>query len=316
MLRRTPPEDESHTQLGHAPKIAACSGVSLTCPRVPSYPALMDPLQTKADALLANLSRRGSLIVAYSGGVDSSYLAYAAHRALGERSLAVTAESPSYPRSHRRMAEEVVQRFGIPHRFVKTHEMDSPDYVRNPNNRCYFCKSELFDVLEGLRRELDYDAVTYGLNTDDTHDFRPGQLAAEEHRVLSPLLEVGLSKREIRELSREAGLPTADLPASACLSSRIPYGMEVTPEKLRQIDRAEEALRELGYRQVRVRHHGALARIELSPEELPRALDPERLRCMSRALHEVGFRWVSLDLDGYRTGSLNEVLFIQPPPER
>jgi uncharacterized protein len=178
----------------------------------------MDPLQTKADALLANLSRRGSLIVAYSGGVDSSYLAYAAHRALGERSLAVTAESPSYPRSHRRMAEEVVQRFGIPHRFVKTHEMDSPDYVRNPGNRCYFCKSELFDVLEGLRRELDYDAVTYGLNTDDTHDFRPGQLAAEEHRVLSPLLEVGLSKREIRELSREAGLPTAELPASACLS--------------------------------------------------------------------------------------------------
>lgn len=292
------------------------SRVSLTCPRTPSYPGRVDPLKTKADELLADLASRGSLIVAFSGGVDSSYLAYAAHRALGERALAVTAESPSYPLSHRRMAEAVVQRFGIPHRFVKTHELESPDYVQNPANRCYFCKSELFGVLEDLRRKLEHDAVAYGINTDDTHDFRPGHQAAEEHRVLSPLLGAGLSKQEIRVLSREAGLPTADLPASACLSSRIPYGMEVTPEKLRQIDRAEEALRQLGYRQVRVRHHGELARIELAPEELPRALEPDRIQRMSRALHEIGFRWVSLDLDGYRTGSLNEVLSILPPPAR
>ncbi len=273
----------------------------------------MNPLDAKAAALRALLQRSGSLIVAYSGGVDSSYLAYAAHQALGERSLAVTAESPSYPRSHRRMAEDVVRCFGFPHRFVETHEMESSDYVRNSSDRCYFCKSELFDVLEDLRQELHYEAVAYGINTDDTRDFRPGHRAAAEHRILSPLLEVELSKQEIRELSRAAGLPTADLPASACLSSRIPYGMEVTPEKLRQIDRAEEALRELGYRQVRVRHHGDLARIELAPEELPRALHPKEIQRMSRALHEIGFRWVSLDLDGYRTGSLNEVLFIQPP---
>jgi len=273
----------------------------------------MNPLDAKAAALRALLQRSGSLIVAYSGGVDSSYLAYAAQQALGERALAVTAESASYPRSHRRMAEDVVRRFGIPHRFVKTHEMESSDYVQNSSDRCYFCKSELFDVLEDLRRELDYAAVAYGINTDDTRDFRPGHRAAQEHRILSPFLDVELSKQEIRQLSRAAGLQTADLPASACLSSRIPYGMEVTPEKLRQIDRAEEALRELGYQQVRVRHHGDLARIELAPDELPRALYPKEIQRMSRALHEIGFRWVSLDLDGYRTGSLNEVLFIQPP---
>jgi len=273
----------------------------------------MNPLDAKAAALRALLQRSGSLIVAYSGGVDSSYLAYAAQQALGERALAVTAESASYPRSHRRMAEDVVRRFGIPHRFVKTHEMESSDYVQNSSDRCYFCKSELFDVLEDLRRELDYAAVAYGINTDDTRDFRPGHRAAQEHRILSPFLDVELSKQEIRQLSRAAGLQTADLPASACLSSRIPYGMEVTPEKLRQIDRAEEALRELGYQQVRVRHHGDLARIELAPDELPRALHPKEIQRMSRALHEIGFRWVSLDLDGYRTGSLNEVLFIQPP---
>jgi uncharacterized protein len=273
----------------------------------------MNPLKAKADALIARLQSHRSLIVAYSGGVDSSYLAYAAHQALGERALAVTAESPSYPRSHRQMAEEIVRRFRFAHRFVTTHEIESPDYARNPTNRCYFCKSELFSVLEALRRELDHDAVAYGINTDDTHDFRPGHRAAEEYRVLSPFLDVGLSKREIRELSREAGLPSADLPASPCLSSRVPYGMELTPEKLRQIDQAEEALRELGYRQVRVRHHGELARIELAPEELARALHPDRIQRMSLALHEVGFRWVSLDLDGYRTGSLNEVLSIQPP---
>jgi uncharacterized protein len=268
----------------------------------------VNPLKAKEDALLKFLGAQGSLIVAYSGGVDSSYLAYAANRALGKRMLAVTAHSPSYPRGHREMAVEVVRRFDLEHRFVNTQETDNPDYASNPSNRCYFCKSELFEVLERLRDELGYHAVAYGINTDDTRDFRPGHQAAEEHRVLSPFLEVGLSKGEVRELSRACDLPTADLPASACLSSRIPYGMQVTPDKLRQIDRAEDALRELGYRQVRVRHHGDLARIELAKDELPRALELGELQRMSRALHDLGFRWVSLDLDGYRTGSLNEIL--------
>jgi uncharacterized protein len=266
------------------------------------------PLESKEKALIALLAEKRSLIVAYSGGVDSSYLAYAAHRALGPRSLAVTADSPSYPRSHSEMAARVVRQLGIEHRIVRTRELEDPSYAANPTNRCYFCKTELFDVLERIRSELGYQAVAYGINTDDVRDFRPGHQAAREHRVLSPFLEVALSKQELRELSRACGLPTADLPASACLSSRIPYGMAVTEEKLRQIDRAEDALRELGYRQVRVRHHGDLARVELAPEELPRALDLAQAQAISRTLHDLGFRWVSLDLDGYRTGSLNEIL--------
>jgi uncharacterized protein len=275
----------------------------------------MTAAEHKERDLVDRLAQVGSLIVAYSGGVDSTYLAYVAHRALRDRALAVTAVSPSYSRSHRQLAEEVPARFGFAHQFVETHEIDDPDYRENPADRCYFCKTELFSVLERLREELDFAAVAYGVNTDDTSDFRPGHRAAEERRILAPFLDVGLSKAEIRQLSLAARLPTAEMPASACLASRIPYGMEVTPEKLRQIDDAEEALRGLGFRQVRVRHHGDLARIEVAPEELPRALELERARAMSRALHDVGFRWVSLDLDGYRTGSLNEILQIQSPPD-
>ncbi len=275
----------------------------------------MTDAQAKEATLLERLAGSEGLLVAYSGGVDSAYLAYAAHRALGDRALAVTADSPSYPESHRQMARTVAEHVGFAHRFVATHEVENPDYAENPANRCYFCKSELFDVLEKLRTELGFAAVAYGINRDDTGDFRPGHQAAEEHRVTSPLLDVGLSKLEIRELSRAAGLPSADLPASACLSSRIPYGMEVTPEKLRQIDRAEDALREIGFRQLRVRHHGDVARIELAPEEMRDIGEGDRLRRMSRALHDLGFKYVALDLDGYRTGSLNEVLVIEPPKE-
>jgi uncharacterized protein len=266
-------------------------------------------------ALEARLAERlraaGRVLVAFSGGVDSSYLAWIAHRTLGsDGALAVTAVSPSYPAAHRRMAEEVVRTFGLPHRFVDTHEMDDDAYRANRPDRCYHCKTELFGVLEGLRDELGFDAVAYGVNTDDTGDFRPGHRAAGEHGVLSPFLDVGLSKAAIRALSRVAGLPTADLPSSACLSSRLPYGTEVTPERLRQVEEGEERLRALGFRQVRLRHHGELARVEIDPAELPRALDPELARAVVAAVKPLGFRYVALDLEGYRTGALNEVLLV------
>jgi uncharacterized protein len=212
------------------------------------------------------------------------------------------------------MALRVAGEFGIPHRMVDTAEMDNADYRANRPDRCYHCKSELFRVLGGLRDELGFSAVAYGVNTDDTTDFRPGHRAAREQGVLSPFLDAELSKAEIRALSRDAGLPTAELPSSACLSSRLPYGTEVTRERLRQVELGEEALRGLGFRQVRVRHHGDLARVEIEPSELPRALDPEMARRISAAVRPLGFRWVSLDLDGYRTGSLNEVLAIRSEP--
>ncbi|HTO06909.1 MAG TPA: ATP-dependent sacrificial sulfur transferase LarE [Myxococcota bacterium] len=279
----------------------------------PAETRASDDASARQAALLARLSRCESLVVAYSGGVDSAYLAWAAHQALGPRALAVTAVSPSYPRSHRETAERVARQVGLRHEWIDSHEHERAEYARNAPDRCYFCKTELFDLLEGLRVERGFAAVAYGINRDDTGDFRPGHRAAEEHRVLSPLLEAGLGKAEIRALSAAAGLETAELPASACLSSRVPYGMEVTPEKLAQIDRAEDALRALGYRQLRVRHHGDLGRVELAREEMPRALAPDALRAISRALHDAGFRWVALDVDGYRMGSANEILQIAPP---
>jgi pyridinium-3,5-biscarboxylic acid mononucleotide sulfurtransferase len=280
----------------------------------PIVSAISPDLQRKNRALVDGLRGAGRVLVAYSGGVDSSYLAYAAHRALGDAALAVTALSPSYPEAHREMALRVASEFGIPHRTVDTAEMDNPDYRANRPDRCYHCKTELFNVLGGLRDELGFNAVAYGVNTDDTGDFRPGHRAAREHGVLSPFLDAALSKAEIRALSRDAGLPTAELPSSACLSSRLPYGTEVTPERLRQVELGEEALRGLGFRQVRLRHHGDVARVEVDPSELPRALDPEMARRISAAVRPLGFRWVSLDLDGYRTGSLNEVLAIRSEP--
>jgi uncharacterized protein len=272
---------------------------------VPSIPAELRRKESQLEQVLGAARR---LLVAFSGGVDSSYLALAAHRVLSADALAVTAVSPSYPLSHRAMAERVVAEFGIAHRFIETQEIANPDYRANRPDRCYHCKTELFQLMGALRDELGFEAVAYGVNTDDEDDFRPGHRAAAEQGVLSPFLDAELSKREIRALSRAAGLPSAELPASACLSSRLPYGTEVTPERLRQVERAEEALRALGFRQVRLRHHGALARVEVDPAELPRALDPAMARRISAAIKPLGFRWVALDLDGYRSGSLNEVL--------
>ena len=273
--------------------------------------ASMSPeLQTKQGVLLDRLRASRGLIVALSGGVDSSYLAWAAHQALGEEALAVTAVSPSYPRAHREMVERVVEQFGMSHRFVETREMERPDYRANGPDRCYHCKTELFVRLGEIARAEGIGSIAYGINTDDTTDFRPGHRAASEHDVLAPFLDAELSKSEIRALSRNADLPTADLPASACLSSRLPYGQEVTSERLRQIEQGEERLRELGFRQMRLRHHGELARIEIDTRELARALDPEMAMAISAAIKPLGFRYVSLDLEGYRMGSLNEVLFI------
>lgn len=279
-------------------------------------PSLAPNLAAKQEALIGRLASAGRLLVAFSGGVDSSYLAWAAGRALGSDSLCVTAVSPSYPESHRAMAEKLVADFALAHRFVATHEMDRPSYRANASDRCYHCKSELFETMDALARELGFDHLAYGINTDDTSDFRPGHRAAREHDVLAPFLEIGLSKQEIRDLSRAAGLPTADLPASACLSSRLPYGTEVTVERLRQVEEGEERLRGLGFRQVRLRHHGELARVEVDPAELPRALEPAMARRIVESLKPLGFRYVSLDLEGYRMGSLNEVLQIQREPIR
>ena len=271
-------------------------------------PTLPAALAAKDAALRERLRGAGRVLIAFSGGVDSSYLAWVASDALGADALAVTAVSPSYPESHRRMAEDVVARFAIAHHFIDTHEMDSDAYRANNPDRCYHCKSELFAVLGKLRDQLGFAAVAYGINTDDTGDFRPGHRAAAERGVLSPFLDVALSKAEIRALSRAAGLPTADLPSSACLSSRLPYGTAVTPERLRQVEDGEERLRALGFRQVRLRHHGELARIEIDPSELALALDPQMARALVAAIKPLGFRFVSLDLEGYRTGALNEVL--------
>jgi uncharacterized protein len=235
-------------------------------------------------------------------------LAWAAQRALGERTLSVTALSPSFSAYDRAMVEDFVSKLDVHHEFVETHEMDNPAYRANAADRCYYCKDELFDVLDKLAIERKFEAVCYGVNADDTLDFRPGHRAASEHQVLAPLLDARLTKAEIRMLSERAGLPTWDRPASACLSSRLPYGTEVTPERLALVERGEAALRELGFRQFRVRLHDKLARIEISPEEMPRAFSEDMAAKMAQMLKKAGFTYVALDLEGYRQGSLNESL--------
>jgi pyridinium-3,5-biscarboxylic acid mononucleotide sulfurtransferase len=265
----------------------------------------MTELELKAHRLEDSLRKVPSLVVAYSGGVDSAYLAYAAHRVLGDRMLAVTALSASYSGRDRQEAETCVARFGLPHEFIETDELSNPAYRANNPDRCYFCKDELFDKLDALAESRGFAAVAYGVNVDDQGDWRPGQRAAREHRVLVPLLDAGLTKADIRELARRAGLPVWDRPASACLSSRIVYGIEVTPERLAVIEQGEEALRALGFRQFRVRYHEKLVRLEIAPEELPRALTPEMARKFVEVFKRLGFTYVTLDLEGYRQGSLN-----------
>jgi uncharacterized protein len=262
----------------------------------------------KQARLLGRLSELPSVIVALSGGADSAYLAWAAQRALGDRALSITATSPSYSAHDRNIVEEFVRSAGIHHEFVETHEMENPAYRANAADRCFFCKDELFSVLDAIALQRGFAATAYGVNADDTLDFRPGHRAANEHRVLAPLLDAGMRKSDIRSLSQRAGLPTWNRPASACLASRVPYGTEVTPERLGLIELGEAALRKLGFQQFRVRLHDKLARVEIAPDEMTRAVTPEMTSAISRELKRAGFTYVALDLDGYRQGSLNESL--------
>jgi pyridinium-3,5-biscarboxylic acid mononucleotide sulfurtransferase len=265
-------------------------------------------LEEKERKLLAGLAAMERVIVAFSGGTDSAYLAWAANRVLGANAVAMTADSASLPESHKRDAEAFVARFGIVHEYIETHEFDNPEYVRNDPNRCFHCKDELFTRLAEVGEARGYRHIIYGVNVDDLGDYRPGQNAAKKHQVAAPLADAGLTKAEIRELSRLADLPTWDRPASACLSSRIPYGTPVTIENVKTVENGEEEIKALGFRQFRVRFHGEVVRIEIAREELEKALTLEMAGKFTAIFKKLGFKYVALDLEGYRQGSLNEVL--------
>jgi len=265
----------------------------------------------KAAQLEQELGQLGRLLVAYSGGVDSAYLAWAAHHVLGNNMLAVLADSPSLARTHLADATAFAREQGIPLEVISTSELDRPEYVRNDGQRCFYCKDELFAIMEKLRAGRGFDTIAYGVNVDDQGDFRPGQEAARQHHVAAPLVAAGLTKLEIRELARQAGLRIWDKPASACLSSRIEYGRPVTPEALRAVERGEDALRALGFRQIRVRHHGEIVRIEIAREELDRALNPAMAAEFTAIFKALGFRFITLDLEGFRSGSMNSLLPVE-----
>jgi pyridinium-3,5-biscarboxylic acid mononucleotide sulfurtransferase len=265
-------------------------------------------LKAKQEKLFSILKPMRRVIVAYSGGADSAYLAWAAHRVLGSGALAITADSASIPESHKHAAQEFARECGFRHEYIETREFDNPDYIKNDPNRCFHCKDELFTRLEIVARERGVEHIAYGVNVDDLGDYRPGQRAAKQHQAKAPLVDAGLTKAEIRELSRLTGLSTWDRPASACLSSRIPYGTPVTLENIKTVERGEEAIRHLGFRQFRVRFHGKLVRIEIAKDELATALTPEMAQRFVEIFKPLGFHYVTIDLEGYRQGSLNAAL--------
>jgi pyridinium-3,5-biscarboxylic acid mononucleotide sulfurtransferase len=268
-------------------------------------PALPEILAGKEQKLFAVLQELRRVVVAYSGGTDSAYLAWAAHKVLGDGAIAITADSASIPQSHKRDAEQFARDCGFRHEYILTHEFENPDYVKNDADRCFHCKDELFDRLDEVARARGFEHIVYGVNVDDLGDYRPGQKAAKLHEVKAPLVDAGLTKAEIRDLSRNANLATWDRPAAACLSSRVPYGTPVTIETIKTVEVGEESVKALGFRQFRVRFHGDLVRIEIAKDELPKALTSEMAAAFTAIFKPLGFHYVTIDCEGYRQGSLN-----------